>query len=145
MKKKLIEAVMVFVFDEENNLLLLKRNDNNKWEPVKGGIKEGECWLSASEREVNEETGLTITFGPVLVSVVNDTLDTSQGKATKIKGYVSYCYVDGKKPKPKLEEGEPPEHKDYKWVKENIVLKKNIYPPIANKLIRVVLSAKNKT
>lgn len=137
---KPINAVMIFVFDKEKNLLLLKRADNNKWEPVKGGINEGESWADAAAREVLEETGQKIT-NPKLVDIVFDTLDTAEGKNTKIKGHVCFCYINKIMPPIVIEE----EHIDYKWIKYDSIPKEKLYPPLANKLMKIVIQQISKT
>jgi len=133
-KNKVITAVMVFVFDNENNILLLNRIDNNNWEPVKGGINPGETWQEAAIRELNEETGFNPKNSPELIVTVDDELDTKQGEKTKIRGYVSYCHIDGVRSIPRLEEenGEK-EHRAYRWITKEDLKKEKIYPPAADK------------
>jgi len=137
-KEKIIMAVMVFVFDEEKNLLLLKRCDNGQWEPVKGGVKDGEDWNAAGLRELGEEAGFAPDSGLKLLKIVDDELVTSKGK-TNIKGHVSYCYVSGIKPTPILtgdEEGK--EHDDYRWVNFSDIHKEELFPPLANELVKEI-------
>lgn len=128
-------AVMVFIFDNKKNLLLLKRIDNDQWEPVKGGIDIGEDWTKAGLRELKEETGMDPAKAPELFSVVDDELDTSQGTKTKIKGYVTYCFIDEEKPALSLDNNKDKEHMNYKWVPFGEIEKENIYPPLANSLV----------
>jgi len=138
-KEKMIMAVMIFVFDDKRNILLLRRIDNKKWEPVKGGINPGEEWHVAALRELEEEIGITPTLEPKLVSIVDDELDTHEGKKTKIKGHVSYCFVPGLTPIPALEKIEDEmEHDDFRWVSYEEIENEELFPPLANKLIREV-------
>ncbi|MCU0680586.1 MAG: NUDIX hydrolase [Planctomycetes bacterium] len=137
-KEKVIMAVMIFVFDGEKNLLLLKRCDNGQWEPVKGGVKDGEDWHAAGLRELKEEAGFAPDSGLKFLKVVDDELITSKGK-TKIKGHVSYCRVFGVKPTPTLtgdEEGK--EHDDYRWINFNNIHKEELFPPLANELVKEI-------
>lgn len=50
---------MWIVFDEEENILLLKRVDRGNWEPVKWGMEELESPEATILRELHEETGLS--------------------------------------------------------------------------------------
>lgn len=134
-KEKIIEAVMIFIFDDDKNLLLLKRIDNGQWEPVKGGINLGEVWGDAALRELKEETGLDPVSSPELLGVVNDELDTAKAKKTKIRGHVSYCFVSGISPKVDLNSDEELEHSDYKWINLADVEGAPIYPQIAKDLL----------
>lgn len=65
-KKKLNRSVVVVVFNDDMNILLLKRSDYpDQWMPSKwslpgGGIEDGEEPIDAAKREVEEETGLTL-------------------------------------------------------------------------------------
>ena len=48
----------VFVFDQENRLLLLKRADNGCWGPPGDAVEPGEGVEESAVRETREETGL---------------------------------------------------------------------------------------
>ena len=48
------------IFDEQRRLLLTKRADNGQWCMPGGGMDSGESAAEACEREVWEETGLTV-------------------------------------------------------------------------------------
>jgi len=134
-KENIIMAVMIFVIDSGKNVLLLKRVDNNQWEPIKGGINIGETWLNATLRELKEETGFIPQTMPELIAIVNDEIDTEQGSKTKIKGYVSYCYISGIEPIPILNGDNEFEHNNFKWISIKKIEREKIYPPIANNLI----------
>ena len=75
------------------------------------------------------------------MAVVDDELDTNQGKKTKIRGYVSCCQIAGVRLVPKLEEenGEV-EHNDYKWITRQELEKEIIYPPVADQQKWVLIS-----
>ncbi len=139
-KEKIIMAVMVFVFDDEKNILLLKRIDNGQWEPIKGGINVGEDWVSATLRELNEESGIVPKNNPELLRVIDDELDTAQGKKTKIKGHVAYCYVTGVKPNINIQQEEDGEleHDEYKWIPLEKIESEKIWPPVANSLVKEI-------
>ena len=56
----LMVGATVFVFDEQDRLLLLKRRDNQCWGPPGGAVEPGEVVEEAAKRETLEETGLKL-------------------------------------------------------------------------------------
>jgi 8-oxo-dGTP pyrophosphatase MutT (NUDIX family) len=56
----LMVGAAVFVFDEKDRMLLLKRRDNECWGPPGGAVEPGEVVEEAAKREVLEETGLEL-------------------------------------------------------------------------------------
>jgi ADP-ribose pyrophosphatase YjhB (NUDIX family) len=56
----LMVGATVFVFDEQNRVLLLKRKDNECWGPPGGAVEPGEVVEEAAKRETLEETGLEL-------------------------------------------------------------------------------------
>jgi 8-oxo-dGTP pyrophosphatase MutT (NUDIX family) len=48
------------IFDEQERVLLTKRQDNGQWCLPSGGMEAGESAAEACEREVLEETGLRV-------------------------------------------------------------------------------------
>lgn len=61
-------SIQVFVCNRSNGktrYLLLRRTDERGgfWQPVTGGVEEGESWEEAAAREVREETGIS---GPLV-------------------------------------------------------------------------------
>jgi 8-oxo-dGTP pyrophosphatase MutT (NUDIX family) len=48
------------IFDEQRRVLLTKRRDNGQWCLPSGGAEPGESVAEACEREVLEETGLSV-------------------------------------------------------------------------------------
>lgn len=47
---------------DETGRFLLAREDNGKWEMMGGGLDHGEDPITGLRREIQEETGLTVTF-----------------------------------------------------------------------------------
>lgn len=56
----LMVGATVFVFDEKDHMLLLKRRDNDCWGPPGGAVEPGEVIEEAAKRETLEETGLEL-------------------------------------------------------------------------------------
>ena len=56
----LMVAATVFVLNDKNQLLLLKRADNHCWGPPGGAVEPGEVVEDSARRETLEETGLEI-------------------------------------------------------------------------------------
>jgi ADP-ribose pyrophosphatase YjhB (NUDIX family) len=56
----LMVGATVFVFDEQDRVLLLKRKDNECWGPPGGAVEPGEVVEEAAKRETLEETGLEL-------------------------------------------------------------------------------------
>lgn len=48
------------IFDEHGRILLTRRQDNGQWCLPGGGVEAGESVAEACEREVGEETGLSV-------------------------------------------------------------------------------------
>jgi len=48
------------IFDEERRVLLTRRKDNGQWCLPSGGVEPGESVAEGCEREVFEETGLSV-------------------------------------------------------------------------------------
>ena len=48
------------IFDKQGRVLLTKRQDNGQWCLPSGGVEPGESVAEACEREVLEETGLSV-------------------------------------------------------------------------------------
>jgi ADP-ribose pyrophosphatase YjhB (NUDIX family) len=59
-------SVAAAIFDESGeNVLLIKRRDNGKWEPPGGVLELDETIEDGLRREVREETGAEIEIGPL--------------------------------------------------------------------------------
>lgn len=51
-------VAIALVTDENDRVLMGRRNDTNKWTMPAGGIDKGECPFMGMARELKEETGL---------------------------------------------------------------------------------------
>ncbi|GLZ78128.1 putative MutT/NUDIX-like protein [Actinorhabdospora filicis] len=67
----LVPAVAVFVRDERDRVLLIRRSDNGRWSLPGGGQELGESIRGAMVREAREETGLDVEVTG-LVGVYSD-------------------------------------------------------------------------
>ena len=62
-------SVAGVLVDADGRALLIQRRDNGRWEPPGGVLEPGETIPKALEREVYEETGLTIAHPAHLTGV----------------------------------------------------------------------------
>jgi len=62
-------SVAGVIVDDEGRALLIQRRDNGQWEPPGGVLEPGETVPQALQREVLEETGLTIARPAALTGV----------------------------------------------------------------------------
>ena len=62
-------SVAGVIVDDRDRALLIRRRDNGRWEPPGGVLEPGETIPEALEREVLEETGLTIASPALLTGV----------------------------------------------------------------------------
>ena len=73
-------GVGIIVLNKKNKIFVARRIDNPKkcWQMPKGGIDEGEDYLSAAYRELEEETSITkveviiILYGFFILVLPND-------------------------------------------------------------------------
>ena len=56
----IVPAARAVVFDDSGRILLIRRGDNKLWALPAGGMEPGESVTECMEREVWEETGLTV-------------------------------------------------------------------------------------
>ena len=67
----LVVGVTAFVQDEAGRVLMIERSDNGLWALPGGGQDVGETTPAAAVREVQEETGITVTITG-LVGIYSD-------------------------------------------------------------------------
>ena len=92
----------VIIFDDNNQILLLKRSDGNKkWDLPGGHLKKGENYEQGAVREAKEETNLEISGLKHVKTKEKDRI-IKYFKTNKYNGEISL---------------DPEEHIDYKWVK----------------------------
>jgi len=107
--KQAADISLVTVLDDEDNLLLIRRSQENtrsgSWENPLGHKDPGETDLQAAHRELKEETGLKATLLPKTT-----TIKTPDGKKT-LRLFAGR--VKGVKPAVTLS---PEEHDKHRWV-----------------------------
>jgi len=128
-------GVMVIILDQYDNLLLLQRKDNKKWEPVKGGVWKGENDKEAAIREVKEETSLDVEIKRKIAEEVNDEIIRPDGSKIKIKGTIWLGKISKRTPNIILDKKE---HLNYKWIRLDSIeeVEKNLHPPIVYSMIK---------
>lgn len=72
-------VAIALIVDQEDNVLMGKRNDSNRWTHPAGHLKIGEDAYEGMIRELKEETGL-------------DALDVKISKVCKVEGKMLYLF-----------------------------------------------------
>jgi dATP pyrophosphohydrolase len=107
-------SVECWLFSRDRRVLLLQapaRHGEHEafWQPVTGGVEEGETVLQAALREVREETGLWLT-GAELTEVAADV-------TVQVSGELSLRKTVYRAEAPSVEVSvNPDEHQAYRWV-----------------------------
>lgn len=115
-----VEIIVFKIVDEKILFLLLKRNKQKGgfWQPVTGGVENGESLAQAVSRELQEETGIT-----KYLRIINDVyyfeFDTAEYGTLKE-------YVFGVQITPDIDAKLSPEHTEMKWctLEESLALLK---------------------
>lgn len=58
-------AVVIFIINEQEEILLLQHPKRQRWEVVSGAMEAGETILAGALREVREEVGLLVKVRPL--------------------------------------------------------------------------------
>ena len=122
-----MKSVAAIAILKDGKMLMGKRKDNGKWTQPGGHLNEGEDPVTGALREVQEETGLTLT--PSQISHLNTKIVTKHGGGGKIKVY-GYKVALGGSTQTTMRED--PDDEVHRWVWVNIFGKKN--PEIFNNL-----------
>jgi len=115
-----VEVIVFKIVDDKTIFLLLKRNEQKGgfWQPITGGVKDGENLAQAVNREMQEETDITS-----YLRIINDVhyfeFDTAEYGILKE-------YVFGVQIAPDMYAKLSPEHTEMKWctLEESLVLLK---------------------
>lgn len=85
------ESVLVVIYNDRHQVLVMQRNDDaNFWQSVTGTIEAGETPLATAYREVAEETGI------VLAPDSGRIIDCQQTNQYEIRPEWQYRYPPGK-------------------------------------------------
>jgi|SRR3989344_6155250 len=105
---KLFEITVSAVFlDNENRVLLLKKNSGDRWMLPGGRVEENETWEEGLRREIKEETGIE-NFS---IKKITD-VDTSDSKKSII--ITCYCKIVAT-----AEIRLSSEHPEYLWARKD--------------------------
>lgn len=128
-EKKIMVVGLVIIFNNEGNILVVRRSSNTNWCPncwavVGGKIEKGESPDEGMVREVREETGIKLSKYKLK-------------KLIKDKNIIEYLYI-GKVDNDFVELNN--EHTEYKWATiEEIKLLDNKVPDLVNYIKYVIL------
>jgi 8-oxo-dGTP pyrophosphatase MutT (NUDIX family) len=87
-------GVKALVFNEKNQVMLVKNTYDKRWLLPGGGIKRGESPEEAVKRELREETGIEITG----LHIVGEYLSTREYKKDTIYLFYVEKYMSNKNP-----------------------------------------------
>ena len=105
----MVPSVNVVVINDQDEILLIRRSDNDNWAVPGGGIELGESMTQAAIRETREESGVDCEITG-LVGIYTDPkhviLYTSNGEARQEFSIVLTARPVGGKPTPSNESSE---------------------------------------
>jgi 8-oxo-dGTP pyrophosphatase MutT (NUDIX family) len=81
-------AVLVFLVDEQERVLLLRKRGRDSWGVVSGALEQGETLLAGALRELTEEAGPGLIVQPIGLCH-GYTVDFDD----EVTGMLSLCYV----------------------------------------------------
>ena len=85
-------AVSAVIFDRRGRLLLQQRSDGGQWGLPGGAVEIGESVREAIEREVREETGLTIAVRRMVGVYSEPALQVVRYPDGNVWHYISVCF-----------------------------------------------------
>jgi ADP-ribose pyrophosphatase YjhB (NUDIX family) len=88
----IVPAVSAIVTDEQGQLLLIRRTDNNYWSIPGGGVNPGESVSEATAREVEEETGIDCQVTG-LVGIYSDPNHVAAYDNGEVRQEFSICFT----------------------------------------------------
>lgn len=87
----IVVAVSVFVRDESERVLLIRRSDNGLWSLPGGGQEIGESVAQTAVRETWEETGITVEVTGI-VGVYSDPRHVIEYSDGEVRQQFSLCF-----------------------------------------------------
>jgi len=85
-------AVSAVIFDRRGRLLLQQRSDGGQWGLPGGSVEIGESVRSAIQREVREETGLTVAVRRMVGVYSEPALQVVRYPDGNVWHYISVCF-----------------------------------------------------
>jgi len=85
-------AVSAVIFDRRGRLLLQQRSDGGQWGLPGGSVEIGESVREAVQREVREETGLTIAVRRMVGVYSEPALQVVRYPDGNVWHYISVCF-----------------------------------------------------
>jgi dihydroneopterin triphosphate diphosphatase len=123
----LVRKVQVWIYAENKGVfsfLLFKTNEKRGgfWQPVTGGVNEGESYDAAALREASEESGLKLESKPFLIGFEFD-FESNRGQKKSPAHEICYAIsVDWNQRASVMID--PKEHSESLWVSAEEVLSK---------------------
>jgi ADP-ribose pyrophosphatase YjhB (NUDIX family) len=85
-------AVSAIIFDRRGRLLLQQRSDGGQWGLPGGSVEIGESVREAIQREVHEETGLTVAVRRMVGVYSEPALQVVRYPDGNVWHYISVCF-----------------------------------------------------
>jgi len=126
-----VPSANVIVVNDQGEILLIRRTDNNNWAVPGGGMDLGESIIDAAVRETEEETGITCKITGLVGIYTNPRhviLYTSNGEVRQEFSIVFTAQPVGGKLRPSSESSEP------RWVSPTAILDMQMHPSMRQRL-----------
>jgi len=133
----IVVAVTVFVQDDQDRVLLIRRSDNGLWALPGGGQEIGEYIAETAVRETREETGIDVEVTGI-AGIYSDPRHVVEYSNGEVRQQFSICfrarYIEGR---PTLSD----ESTAVRWVRRDELDQMSIHP--SNRL-RIIHGYENK-
>lgn len=105
-------AAAVAIFNDQNEILMLHRADNNKWTMPGGTLEFGESLIECAIREVHEETGLDIVIQDIIGTYTNPNILVAYSDGEVRQEFTIVYYAEINPDTVTLDS----ESSEYKWI-----------------------------
>jgi ADP-ribose pyrophosphatase YjhB (NUDIX family) len=127
----IVPSANVIVVNDQDEILLIRRTDNNNWAVPGGGMDLGESITDAAVRETQEETGITCEVTGLVGIYTNPRhviLYTSNGEVRQEFSIVFTAQPAGGELRPSSESSEP------QWVSLAAVASLQMHPSMRQRI-----------